>query len=196
MTTTHTDLAQYDNSWYRPGNRLKILVWYFVNACVLNSSLFPVSGLKVALLRLFGARIGRGVCIKPKVSIKYPWLLTVGNNVWIGENAWIDNLARVTIGDNVCISQGAYLCCGNHNYKKRGFDLMIGEITLREGCWVCAGAKVCPGVTIGENAILGVGGVTSKDLDPRGIYRGNPAVKVGERTFERESAQPTDQEAQ
>ena len=186
-TETLTNLSQYDNSWYRPGNRIKIFVWYFTNACILNTSLIPFSCLKVFLLRLFGAKIGQRVCVKPSVSVKYPWFLTVGDNVWIGENVWIDNLAQVTIGNNVCISQGAYLCCGNHNYKKRGFDLMLGKITLKEGCWICAGAKICPGVTANEYSILGVGSVTSKDLEARGIYRGNPAMKIGERIFEGEA---------
>ena len=76
--------------------------------------------------------------IKPSVNIKYPWRLTIGSFVWIGEGVWIDNLENVVIGDNVCISQGAMLLCGNHNYKKTTFDLIVGSITLEDGVWVGA----------------------------------------------------------
>jgi len=125
--------------------------------------------------------VGQGVLIKPSVNIKYPWLLEIGNNVWIGEGVWIDNLAKVTIGDNVCISQGAMLLCGNHDYKKSTFDLIIGEILLEEGVWIGAKTVVCPGVTCKPHSILTVGSVASKDLEPYSIYKGNPAVFVKNR---------------
>lgn len=137
--------------------------------------------IKKVLLKTFGAKIGKGVLIKPKVSIKYPWFLTIGNHVWIGENVWIDNLAKVAIEDNACISQGAMLLCGNHNYKKSTFDLIVGEIKIEEGAWVGAQSTVCPGVTLHSHAILAVGSVATKDLEAHTIYQGNPAKKVRER---------------
>lgn len=143
----------------------------------------PFSGIKVCLLRLFGAKIGIGVNIKPCVNVKYPWLLEVGDYSWIGENVWIDNLAKVKIGNNVCISQGAMLLCGNHNYKKTTFDLMIGEITLEDGSWIGAQSVVCPGVTVHTHAVLSVGSVACHDLEAYGVYQGSPAVKVRERVI-------------
>jgi putative colanic acid biosynthesis acetyltransferase WcaF len=110
--------------------------------------------------------------------------LEIGSHVWIGENVWIDNLAKVTIESNVCISQGAMLLCGNHNYKKTTFDLIIGEIYLKEGSWIGAKSIVCPGVTLHSHAILAVGSVANKNLDAYGIYQGNPAVKIRERNLE------------
>ena len=178
-----TDLLRYDNSWYRPGASWKRLLWYFVNALVMKNSWLPSSGLKVRVLRVFGAKIGTGVNIKPCVNVKYPWLLEIGDYTWIGENVWIDNLAKVKIGSNVCISQGAMLLCGNHNYKKTTFDLIIGEITLKDGSWIGAKAVVCPGITTHSHAVLGVGSVANHDLDAYCIYQGNPAVKVRERTI-------------
>ncbi len=175
------NLNCYSNQDYKPGNKIKILLWYFINVIFLRSGLNPVSSIKVFLLKLFGAQIGVGVTIKPGVNIKYPWLLEVGNHVWIGENVWIDNLDKVSIKDNVCISQGAMLLTGNHNYKKSTFDLIIGKIVLEEGSWVGAQAVVCPNVTLKSHAILSVGSVANKDLEPYNIYQGNPAVKVRER---------------
>jgi putative colanic acid biosynthesis acetyltransferase WcaF len=109
----------------------------------------------------------------------------MGHNVWLGENVWIDNLARVTLGSNVCISQGAYLLTGNHDYKDAAFGLIIGEITIEDGVWVGAQAVVCPGVCIGKNSVLTVGSVLSKDAQPNGIYRGNNAEWVRDRVITR-----------
>ncbi len=119
--------------------------------------------------------------IKPKVNIKYPWFLILGDYVWIGEKVWIDNLAQVTIGSNVCISQGALLLCGNHNYKKPSFDLITGKITLEDGVWIGALATVCPGVCCKSHSILTVGSVATKDMDSYSIYQGNPAFKTKNR---------------
>ena len=127
-----TDLSKFRNDEYQPGSKYKILSWYFINAIFFINPINISSNLKVGLLRLFGAKIGKDVIIKPNVNIKYPWLLEIGNHVWIGEHVWIDNLAKVTMADHVCISQGAMLLCGNHNYKKSTFDLIVGEIKLEE----------------------------------------------------------------
>ncbi len=177
-----TDLSNYDNSWYHPGaERLKQVCWYFVNLLFFNNGLIPISDIKVFLLKLFGARIGSGVNIKPCVNIKYPWKLEVGDYVWIGEKVWIDNLAPVKIGANVCLSQGAMLLTGNHDYTKVGFDLLIGGIVLENGVWIGASAIVCPGITCHEHSILTVGSIATKDMEPYGIYQGNPALIVKKR---------------
>jgi len=180
-----TDLSTYDNSRYNPGgNALKRFFWYFCNHLIFTHGLFPLSGLKIALLRFFGAKIGKAVNIKPSVNIKYPWNLEIGNHTWIGEGVWIDNLVKVTIGEHCCLSQGALLLTGNHNFKKESFDLITKEIKLHEGVWIGAKAIVCPGVTCFSHSILTVGSVTTQDMEESGIYQGNPAVKVRARVFE------------
>jgi putative colanic acid biosynthesis acetyltransferase WcaF len=131
--------------------------------------------LKAALLRLFGGRVGRGVVIKPRVNIKYPWFLEVGDAAWLGEGAWIDNLTEVKVGNNVCISQGAYVLTGNHDYKREAFDLILKPVVIEDGVWVGARAVVCPGVTLGTHSVVTVGSVITKDTDPFMIYSGNPA---------------------
>ena len=176
---TEVCLKKFNNSWYDPGaSLLKRTAWFFVNALFFLNPLNPSSSAKVFLLRLFGARLGTGIIIKPSVNIKYPWLLEAGNDVWIGEGVWIDNLAKVTIGNNVCISQGAMLLTGNHNYKKEAFDLIVGPLVLDDGCWVGAKAVVCPGVTCGVCSMLAAGSIANKNLQSHGIYQGNPAVLI------------------
>lgn len=175
------NLKTYDNSHYKPGPAPKRMLWYFVNLVFFQSYLFPVSGLKRGLLRIFGARIAGGVVIKPGVNIKYPWFLEVGENSWIGEKVWIDNLALVKIGSNCCLSQGAMLLTGNHNYKMSGFDLEVKGIELENGVWIGAQALVCPGVVCYSHAVLSAGSVATKSLDTFTIYSGNPARAVRER---------------
>lgn len=182
MSLAKTNLNQFNNSWYKPGaSKVKMLLWYFTNLIFFTSRWFPLSGFKVFLLRLFGSGIGTGVVIKPAVNIKYPWRLSIGNYVWIGEEVWIDNLEDVVIADHVCISQGAMLLCGNHNYKKSTFDLITGKIILEEGVWIGAQTVVCPGVVCKSHAILTVGSVATSQLDACTIYQGNPAKAIRKR---------------
>ena len=176
-----TDLTKYNNSWYHPGIKVMCVIWYFVNVLFLQSHIIPFSSLKVSLLKLFGANVGKGVVIKPRVNIKYPWKLAIGDYSWIGEDVWIDNLEEIIIGSNVCISQGAMLLTGNHNYKKSSFDLITGEISLEDGVWIGAKAVVCPGVTCKSHSILTVGSVATLDLEPYTIYQGNPAKSIRKR---------------
>lgn len=175
-------LSKYNNSNYDSGGSTTIkILWYLTNVLFFINPFFTFYKFKNWLLRLFGAKIGKGVIIKPSVNIKYPWLLEIGSNVWIGENVWIDNLAKVTIGNNCCISQGAMLLCGNHNYKKVIFDLIVKEIILEDGVWIGAKCIVCPGVNVNSHAILTVGSIATTDLDAYTIYQGNPAKKIRKR---------------
>ncbi|WP_047551042.1 WcaF family extracellular polysaccharide biosynthesis acetyltransferase [Psychroserpens sp. Hel_I_66] len=178
------DLSSYNNSWYQPGSRVKRLLWYFVNELFFKSGFFPISGLKVFWLRLFGAKIGAGVTIKPNVNIKYPWKLSIDDHCWIGESVWIDNLDNVTIESNVCLSQGVFLLCGNHNYKSQSFDLIVKPIFLKQGAWIGAKSIIGPGVTVHDHAVLSIGSTASTNLEAYGIYRGNPAQKIKERVIE------------
>ena len=135
-------------------------------------------------MRLFGARLGKGVVLKPGINIKYPWKLSVGDFSWIGEKAWIDNLADIEIGKNVCISQGAVLLTGNHDYTKTGFDLIVKKIILEDGVWIGAAAMVCPGITCQSHSVLSAGSVATQDLQAYKIYQGNPASEVKERVIQ------------
>lgn len=178
------ELKTYDNSDYNPGGALKRGLWFFVNRIFFQSYLFPSSALKRSLLRFFGATIEEGVVIKPGVNIKYPWFLKVGEYTWIGEKVWIDNLTEVEIGANVCLSQGAMLLTGNHNYKRIGFDLEVKKIALEDGVWIGAKALVCPGVTCKTHAVLSAGSIATQSLEGYTVYAGNPCRPVRERIFE------------
>jgi len=177
-----TDLSKFNNAWFSPdASKVKIILWLLCNALFMRNPLNLSSGVKKSALKLFGAKIGKGVLIKPAVNVKYPWKLEIGDHCWIGENVWIDNLVKVKIGNNVCLSQGAMLLTGNHNYKTESFDLMVGEITLEEGTWIGAKSVVCPGITCQSHSVLSVGSMATKNLEAYSIYQGNPAVKIKDR---------------
>tara|TARA_B100001093_G_scaffold489297_1_gene527332 strand:+ start:115 stop:666 length:552 start_codon:yes stop_codon:yes gene_type:complete len=178
-----TDLSKYNNSHFRHGNFIIRIVWFIINISVFKSSLFPFNFIKVYLLKIFGAKIGKRVIIKPNINIKYPWNLIIGNHVWIGENVWIDSLDKVTIKDHSCISQGAMLLCGNHNYSSSSFDLITEPIILEEGVWIGAKSIVSPGIKALSHSVLSAGSVATKNLDAFSIYQGNPAIKIRDRVI-------------
>lgn len=178
-------LSSYSTKDYSPGaSKIYIAFWYMVSVLFVRNPLILFSSWKVMILRLFGAKIGNGVIIKQGVNIKYPWRLQVGDDVWLGENVWIDNLVEVQIGSNSCISQGAMLLTGNHNYKVPSFDLITGSIILEEGVWIGAKSIVCPGVRCEKYSILTAGSVACDDLKEAIVYQGNPAFAKRQRWSE------------
>lgn len=164
----------------RGRSKLTEALWLFVQA-VFVASQIPGSWHRRVLLRIFGAQLGAGVVIKSGVRIKFPWRLRVGDHAWIGENVWIDNLAMVSLGSHACLSQGVYLCTGSHDWSSAHFDLVTRPITIADHAWVAAMAKISPGVTCGEGAVLALGSVAAQDLAPWTIYMGVPAQPVRSR---------------
>lgn len=179
------DLSRFDNADYRVGaGPLRRVLWYFTNALLFLNPLFPFRSPKPAILRLFGAKVGKGVVIHPGVNIKFPWKLSIGDHVWIGQRAWLDNIDQLSIASNVVISQGAMIIQGSHDYKKVDYPTLHKPVVLEEGSWVGAGAIVTLGVTLKSHAVLAAGSMASKDLEAYTVYQGNPAVPVRERVME------------
>jgi putative colanic acid biosynthesis acetyltransferase WcaF len=178
-TNVTTELARkFDTGTFQIGaSYLKIISWYIVNLLFFRSGLMPFSSVLVGLLRGFGSTIGRDVRIKPHIQIKYPWKLTIGDHSWLGQ-CTIENLDQVTIGNHVCISEGALILTGNHNYKRKKFDLFTKQVILNDGVWICANSVICPGVTAESHSILCVGSVANNDLKAYSIYQGSPALFI------------------
>jgi putative colanic acid biosynthesis acetyltransferase WcaF len=175
------DLSCYKKTNISNASFLINVMWHFMAAWIVRSRILPFSAVKTACLRLFGAKIGKGVVIKPGVRVKFPWKLEIGDHCWIGEDVWIDNLARVKIGSNVCVSQGVYFCTGNHDWSDPAFSLKTLPITIEEQCWIAAKAIIGSGVTVGKGAVLTLGSVATRNLEPMKIYSGNPAQAINER---------------
>ncbi len=180
------DLSRPDNTLLVRGRSVLVeALWVLVAAPVLASKMITSSALRAALLRLFGAKIGKGVYLKPGLRVKFPWYLSIGDYCWIGEDVWIDNLASVTIESHVCISQGVYFCTGNHDWSATNMRLFSKPIVVKHGGWICARSVLCPGVSVGTCAILSAGSVASRDIPDFEIHAGNPAVFVRMRVITR-----------
>ncbi|MBL8292191.1 MAG: colanic acid biosynthesis acetyltransferase WcaF [Bryobacterales bacterium] len=176
------DLSRYNRGDYDPGRGPIVRsLWFFVGLPLLRAALNPSTAVRVWLLRLFGAKVGRGTTMKPGMRVKYPWRLKVGDFAWIGEDAWIDNLALVSVGNNAVISQGAYLCTGNHDWARETFDLRTGPILLEDGSWVGARAFVGPNVVLERCAVAAAGSVVTRSIPAFEIHAGNPATFVKHR---------------
>jgi putative colanic acid biosynthesis acetyltransferase WcaF len=165
------DLARYAEP-VLPGNRgaPSRIAWHVVSALLFQSALVLPSRWKAAVLRAFGARIGERLVIKPRVTIKYPWFLELGHHVWLGEGVWIDNHTTVRVGSDVCISQGAYLFTGNHDWNDPLFRFFCRPITLEDGVWVGARAVVCPGSVLARMSVVGAGLVWRGATAPARVY--------------------------
>ncbi|MGA1621929.1 MAG: WcaF family extracellular polysaccharide biosynthesis acetyltransferase [Synechocystis sp.] len=178
-------LNNYSTGDYTVGaSFLKQVLWFYLGDYLVQTKWIPIASFKVFILRLFGAKIGKKVNIKPGVKIKHPWRLVVGDYSWIGENVWIDNLVLVTIGPHCCVSQGAYFCTGNHSWSKANFNLITGTIQIEAGSWIGAKAVVGPGVTVQQGAVLCMGAVATQTLQSMHIYAGNPCQVIKVRQVE------------
>lgn len=149
------------------------LIWFVVEACVINNKLLPVSFVRVALLRLFGAKIGTGCRFVHPLRVKAPWNLEVGDNCWFGVDVWLYNQAMIRIGSNVCISQGTFLSAGSHDMSTT-MDLRVAPIVIEDGVWITSKCVVQMGVTIGRSAVVTPLSVVHRSLEPEGVYGGNP----------------------
>jgi putative colanic acid biosynthesis acetyltransferase WcaF len=168
-----TSPAPYTREEYR-----KKLLWMIVWACVYRFLPRPLARWRIRILRAFGARIADTVNLRPSARVWHPWLLTMGEHSCLADGVTIYNLGPVEIGSHTVISQNTYVCAGSHDYMKPQLPLTRPTIRIGSGVWVCAGAFIAPGVTIGDNAVVGAASCVTKDVPANMIVAGNPAVTV------------------
>lgn len=163
---------------FRGGSAIKVQLWWAVQATLFAWSPQIAYRWRAFLLRLFGARIGKGVIIRPSVKITYPWKLTLGDDAWVGDDAVLYTLGDIVIGANTVISQKCYLCTGSHDYLSAHFDIHATPIVIGEKCWLATDVFVAPGVTIGDATVVGARSSVFSALPADSICRGNPAKAV------------------
>ncbi len=189
LTWRDIDLSRYDDSWWDMGrSKLVVSLWRWIGMPLMQhlpcQTFFGqfFNDVRVWLLRAFGAKIGKN-CVIRAVEVFLPWRLTMGDNCWVGYEANLYTLVPIRIGNNVCISQRAFLCTGGHDPYEPTFGLVIGEITVKDGAWVGASTFVGPGVTLHEGAVAAGGSVVVKDLPAMTICGGNPARPIKPRVL-------------
>jgi putative colanic acid biosynthesis acetyltransferase WcaF len=175
------DLKNYNlpSDWSPGASFLVQCFWFCLGSPLLSLRCLPGSYWRIWLLRLFGTKISLDCRIKPGFRVKYPWKLIVGRSCWLGEDVWIDNISPVQISNRVCISQGAYLCTGNHNFRSQTFDLLTAPIFLGTDVWIGAHSVIAPGIIVHDYSVVCLSSVVLSDIPPSSIVRGNPASVVG-----------------
>jgi len=179
MSLVRQDLVDH-NPIEISGGRSKswVIVWYLVKIGFISCALPWPNRFKASILRKFGASVGCGLLLKPKVNIHLPWKLSIGDHTWIGEDVMIINFAGVNIGSHCCISQRAFLCTGNHDFRDPSMPFRNAPITIKDGAWVGAQSFVAPGVTIGVDAVIRAGSVVLEDMPDNMICGGNPCAPI------------------
>jgi putative colanic acid biosynthesis acetyltransferase WcaF len=169
------DLRKYDQSDFDRGRGgWYIFLWWFVQAIIFPLTLHNMSGTRCALLRLFGARIGKGVLIRPTARFTYPWKVTIGDYSWIGDDVVLYSLDEIKIGTHCVVSQKSYICTGSHDIKDPAFGLKTAEVAIGNGAWVATDCFVGPGVTIGANAVVGARSSVFTDMPQGQVCWGTP----------------------
>jgi len=178
MTRVRNDLFDANKGLDRGRHKSVEATWHLLKCLLFLSPLPWPSWLKCALLRLFGATIGKRVCIKPRVNIHFPWKLRIGDHSWIGEEVFLLNLEPITIGAHCCISQRAFLCSGNHDYRQPEMPYRNQLIIIEDGTWIGAQAFIAPGVTTGTDAVIMAGSVVHRNQPAGMVCGGNPCAPL------------------
>ncbi|MEZ0342891.1 DapH/DapD/GlmU-related protein [Mycobacterium sp. pV006] len=167
-------LDKFTGRGYDKGRPLAIQVLWLATSRLVVMKWWCPSKLRIVILRLFGANIGVGTRMRSDVKVHWPWKLVIGDNCWVGEDAWILNLENVTIGSNTCISQSAMLCTGSHHRRSPTFEFDNGPIVIGDSVWVAARATVLRGVTISDGATIGASALITRDVAPGGVVLAIP----------------------
>lgn len=166
---------------FRGKNALIVQIWWFSQALLINASPQFLYGWRRFVLRLFGAKIGKNVIIRPSVKITYPWKVKIGDYSWIGDDVVLYSLGEIEIGKNTVISQKSYICTGSHDMYKADFTIFHKKITIKDGCWIATDVFVAPGITIEDNVVVGARSSVFKSLPENKVCIGNPAKPIKDR---------------
>jgi putative colanic acid biosynthesis acetyltransferase WcaF len=176
------DLKNYDQSHYSRGRpNWYIALWWIIRGTVFRLSLQNMYGIRNIILRLFGAKIGSGVKIRPNVVVTYPWKVEIGENSWIGDNVELYSLDKITIGSNCSISQRSYICTGSHDYCEPKFTLITKPVIIEDNVWIGTDCFINLGVVIGQGSVIGARSSVFKSVDPMGVYYGSPVKFIKKR---------------
>lgn len=166
---------------FRGASSVKVQLWWLVQSTFFGCSPQLMYGWRNWLLRLFGARIGKDVLVRPSVRVTYPWKVSIEDGAWIGDDVVLYSLGNIQIGSNAVVSQRSYLCTGGHDFTKPAFDIFEKPIVIEDEAWVATDVFVAPGVTIGRGAVIGARSSVFKDIPPMKICIGNPAMPIKDR---------------
>jgi putative colanic acid biosynthesis acetyltransferase WcaF len=169
---------------FRGRNAFVVQLWWIVQGTFFRMSPQFLYGFRNFLLRLFGAKIGKKVIIRPTARITYPWKVSIGDYSWIGDDVVLYSLGEIEIGKNVVISQKSYICTASHDYLQSDFPIFAKKSTIEDECWLATDVFVSPGITIGEGSVIGSRSSVYKDIPSNKVCIGSPAKIIRERIRE------------
>ena len=167
---------------FRGKSKIVVQLWWLVQGTLFKISPQFLYGFRRFLLRLFGAKIGKKVIIRPSAQITYPWKVSIGDYSWVGDDVVLYSLGEIEIGNNVVISQKSYLCTGSHDYLKSDFPIFTKKITIEDEVWLATDVFVAPGITIEKGTVVGSRSSVYKNLPKKTVCKGNPAKPIKKRT--------------
>lgn len=173
----------YTGASFSLKNRIARVLWGVFYLIFFRYSPRPLHGWRSLLLRLFGAKVGRGVHVYPGVKIWAPWNIEFGDECGVGDDAILYSQGKIVLGKRSIISQGAYICTGSHDYTKTGHPLITAPIHIGDFAWIAAQAFIHPGVSIGEGAVVGARSVVIKDLPEWSVCAGSPCKPLKKRVI-------------
>ncbi|WP_428387481.1 WcaF family extracellular polysaccharide biosynthesis acetyltransferase [Mucisphaera sp.] len=176
--------TQPESSPWSFREKLARAVWMVIGKPIFRMTFHNWYGLRSMILRIFGAKIGKDVAIRPSVNIEVPWMLEIEDDATVGDYAILYSLGRIRIGKRSIVSQYAHLCAGTHDYTDRTFRLLRTPIYIRDDVWVGADAYIGPGVTIGRLSVVGARSSVYKDMPEQSVCVGNPARPIKERDLQ------------
>lgn len=174
--------ARNISSWTRR-EKIARLAWALAYRLLFRMTFHNWYGIRAAIVRLFGARLGRNVRLRRTVRIEIPWNLEIADDVSVGDEVILYSLGPIRIGARTFISQYAHLCAGTHDHTRGDYPLLRCPITIGQDCWIAVDAFVGPGVTVGDRTVVGARASVFKDLPPDVIAVGTPARPVKPRQF-------------
>jgi putative colanic acid biosynthesis acetyltransferase WcaF len=161
-----------------------VYLWALCELLLVTNPFQVSSDVRVRVLRLFGAKIGEGVIMRPRLRVKFPWKLSVGARSWIGEDVWIHNQDRIEIGSDVVVSQGSFLTTGTHAFRS-DMALETRPVVIEDGVWITTRCVVLAGSRIRRSALVLPNTVVSGEV-PAGTLFGTPSgLVVGQRFDDR-----------
>jgi putative colanic acid biosynthesis acetyltransferase WcaF len=167
---------------FRGRSAVFVQIWWIAQALLVHPSPQILYAWRRMILRLFGARIGIGVKVRPSVRITYPWKVEIGDHSWVGDNVELYSLGHIRIGANAVVSQGSYLCAGTHDHRDPLFRIISAPIVIEDEAWVAAQAFISPGVTVGQGAVVAARSLVLANVPAGMVVAGHPASIKGLRS--------------
>jgi putative colanic acid biosynthesis acetyltransferase WcaF len=175
-------LEEWDDSGFDYGRpKFLVFLWFFCQDTLFRFSPLPLYGFRRWLLRLFGGKIGKGVILRPRARFHYPWRIEIGDHSSIGDDVWLYSIGPIKIGRQTVISQRSFLCTASHDYRDPHFKTIHKPIAVGDGVWIAADVFISPGVSIGDNAVIGARSSVFQDMPENTICYGSPCRPVRKR---------------